>query len=643
MASTDYIYPGASWDGTISWVGRTPPTESETPLGSGFTQHAIAAFDEPPYMWVTADKEITVCADHGDDSWIDEVEFWCEGNTKTVSTCTLSARTGAIGFSVVLDASEFPIDGDATLYATVRPVNGYELLIGPLYFTANPNGAISRAARYLNYSTGDDAYDGTSPTVDGGGVGPWKTYGYALRYTPSGGVITCAAGTYYDDSDTASYNTVARQIDVVAAAGLVIGDVVFSRHLLASNSLRRLPSKVRFYLITFVWDYVYWYSVSGYHHVFDHCVIKTSYGSVQGAYGIYFPFATNEFRVTGGEKYYLIDSTTDGIEVAGPSMVRGCTVQSMRDTIHLTEGVYPVAIINTESYHTDMCLSRQSVEETLTVDSATYNGGTGRTTIVWSGAPTLKTTAYTLPYVKFITGALAGQHFHFYSQDDDTDTTIVTGDASAAVNGDTAFAVIDYHIDAFQLFAGFDHPGPMVVQRFRTHIDYTKCEYQPMFWNPGTGYYAQNIALQACIFDGHSHVGSTTSSQVYAGMTNVVIRQCTWTDKMLVFRDDSAGWDPASVVIRDSVFHEFSIYADGLPAEFFPARNWFETGTKYGTDQYGLGAVPFDVSYRVVPGSDICGKAAPSFPFDFYGAAKDATLGACNATSSGGTLVMVRR
>ena len=90
------LSPGSSWDGTTSWSGRTPPTESSSLRGSGWHQKAIGAFNRAPYLWWSADFTVVVGAEHGDDDWIEEVEFWLEGNTATVSTVTKDSDSGNI-------------------------------------------------------------------------------------------------------------------------------------------------------------------------------------------------------------------------------------------------------------------------------------------------------------------------------------------------------------------------------------------------------------------------------------------------------------------------------------------------------------------------------------------------------------------
>jgi hypothetical protein len=253
------IWPGPSWNGTTTWAGRTPPTESGTLRGSGFAQKVICAFDEPPYMWVTGDKEITVGAEHGDPAWIQEVEFWLEGRTCTATQACKSPRTGAIGFVCTLDAANFAQDGDAELYATVRPVNGYERVIGPLPFTFNGHSTIARPVKTLKQSGGD-----------------YSSLTQALQSAPDGAIVKVDAGTYLEDSNGSSNNVNTRLITIEPADGLSLGDVIFSR------TVRRMPAEyyslraVRVHFHNIQWDmskvgYFYGYPSASSAYVWEHC------------------------------------------------------------------------------------------------------------------------------------------------------------------------------------------------------------------------------------------------------------------------------------------------------------------------------------------------------------------------------------
>ncbi|HZW10812.1 MAG TPA: hypothetical protein VFF69_12995 [Phycisphaerales bacterium] len=106
------LTPGASWDGTTSWQGRAIPAAAAGLQGSGWPHKAIGTFNRAPHMWWTADFNLVVGAEHGDDDWIEEVTFWLEGSTVTVDTVTKDTETGGIGFVVTIQPPS-GTDGDA--------------------------------------------------------------------------------------------------------------------------------------------------------------------------------------------------------------------------------------------------------------------------------------------------------------------------------------------------------------------------------------------------------------------------------------------------------------------------------------------------------------------------------------------------
>lgn len=57
------------------------------------------------------------------------------------------------------------------------------------------------ATIYVNGNTGNDGWDGTSPTHTGGSVGPKKTIKSAISASQNGGTISIAAGTYKGDDN----------------------------------------------------------------------------------------------------------------------------------------------------------------------------------------------------------------------------------------------------------------------------------------------------------------------------------------------------------------------------------------------------------------------------------------------------------
>jgi predicted outer membrane repeat protein len=78
------------------------------------------------------------------------------------------------------------------------------VLILPMALSViTPNKAFANGGLpdvYVNGTTGNDGYDGSSPTLTGGSVGPKKTIGNAIGFVATNGTIHVAAGTYHEHS-----------------------------------------------------------------------------------------------------------------------------------------------------------------------------------------------------------------------------------------------------------------------------------------------------------------------------------------------------------------------------------------------------------------------------------------------------------
>ncbi len=68
------------------------------------------------------------------------------------------------------------------------------LSLGTLFLPAHRALALSPV--YVDVTNGSDSYDGSSPTDEGGGVGPVATIAHGFTLVNSGGTISVAAGTY---------------------------------------------------------------------------------------------------------------------------------------------------------------------------------------------------------------------------------------------------------------------------------------------------------------------------------------------------------------------------------------------------------------------------------------------------------------
>lgn len=510
----------AAGDGTV-------PTESAVVYGSGFTQKAIAAFDEHASVWIESNTHyITVGAAIGDRGGIAYVDFWLNGNVVRVSVQAKNTRTNSLGFCVNPKTGT-GADGDYTLYARVVPTNGYERLIS-IPITLNSNGTLSRAVRYCDYTHGSNSNSGVNKYVDtiaGGGAsanntGPFKTTQYAISQMTSangaaGGIIKCHADTYVEDTNSHTDNPNTRMIRVTTEDGGVASDVTIKWASRTTNSNGRgagvwqpRASLIEYKGVTIETSTCYqiWAKqASTTRIVYNGCTISDANGVAGpvdnstawtngGTLGAILPLSgtgygespvvQSYFKDNEGQQYSVIDCTVTNYLLTSPKLIRNTTA-----TIAADAGYFNAVQVNSAAlgsntaffnYHATISApfpSRRHVDSYLTLATAVYNSGTGRTTITWSGSPSGMANI-TAPgqgggALKFLTGANVGQAgtggedqwyggFHIYSQTASTFTTIVTGNCSTAtggaVVGDTARAFLIFHCDPFQ-FSQFTAGG----------------------------------------------------------------------------------------------------------------------------------------------------------------------------------------
>lgn len=189
------VAPGVGWNGTAGSGYSSAPTESASQIGAG-TEKAIARVDlYNNYTINGVDVEVGVMAFH--ESGINYVDWYVEADAATrVSTPTISTRTDAPVYSVMLDDSAFSGDGSATLYARVVPVDGYERLL-TLTVRRNTGGTVTAKTKYVS-STGSDSNSGNDSahpylTIEKAMAAFWLA---DTTYRCSNGTIKLAEGDY---------------------------------------------------------------------------------------------------------------------------------------------------------------------------------------------------------------------------------------------------------------------------------------------------------------------------------------------------------------------------------------------------------------------------------------------------------------
>lgn len=599
------IAPSNLWDGTVSWGGRTVPTESGIAYGSGWTQKTIGNFDTPPYQWITADTHVGVVCDHGDSSWIDYVEFWCEGTTTRVTRNGYNPDTGAIGFVVKVQPPA-GTDGDVDIYAKIVPVNGYERLVGPLRMIFNKGGSITRTVKTVKTSGGD-----------------YATIREASNAAADGWIVKVDAGTWTEDTTGVAYggSALSRGFEIRPADGLSASDVIIRRSSRAEFRSFTRPKttyrnlKFETSNITVFYD--------GDVKTFIGCTFYDANGSnFSPGYpssGALAP--TTFFRGDEGQITHLVDCTFRQPICTGWKFARNTLFDYSYDawtirneTNQLTDHV----CIGCTANQNGTFYMRLHSASSLTASSASYNAGTGRTTITWSGSPSI--TDVSAPagsdYKLFITsGALSGQSFAIYSQTDSSDQTVVTGDASS-MGVASAWSGVAAHCDTMQTFgtAGTFTYGNIIAQRYKT----TGQTYQPIFLqtSSATGTHS-GIACQLCLFVFTG--GGDDESQLQNPCTNIVLRQCTHIGTDIEFRNDSTGWAASGIVFDGCLFEDVLVATGGVLPSGITLRNChFTSGSTWSSSGSSTGDPSINADYRPTAGSAVLAGCTTKFPFDYY-------------------------
>lgn len=597
------IAPSNSWDGTVTWVGRTVPTESGSAYGSGWTKKTIGGFDTPPYQWLTADTHVGVVCDHGDSSWIDYVEFWCEGSTTRVYRNGYNPDTGAIGYFVKVQPPA-GTDGDADIYAKIVPVNGYERLVGPLRMILNKGGSIARTVKTVKTSGGD-----------------YSTVTAAVNAAVNGWIIKVDAGTWADDTEGSVGSALTRGFEIRPADGVSASQVIITRS--TRGPMRSFKRNIITYRnLTFATEKINVYYDQT-NRIFIGCRFIDANGA-NPAPGYQISDLTTWFRCDENQITYLVDCEFRQPQCAGWKFARNTNFYYSADACTIrTEGNadHDYVIINCRAQQNGNYAGRRHVPSSLTVSTVSYSAGTGRTTITLSGSPSMDNVAgggaTTDDTVFILTGALAGNTYALYSQDDTTDTVVLTGNASSLVAGDTLWTGNLYHCDTFQTFGGGSTVNyyNLIAQRYWT----TGTTYQPVFLQTSNGTSTQkDIAFQLCIFDATTY--PTALSQYQNQVENVVMRQCTHIGSNMDLRDDMSYWSASGVVFYGCIFRGFEATGSGgnLPTGCTASNCHFASGSSWNQSNASTGASGLGSDYRPTAGSAVLAGCTTKFPFDYY-------------------------
>lgn len=397
------IAAGGSWNGTVG-SGGMAPAESATIRGSGWTGKAIGNWDMYPYFRLTDNLQINVICDTGDSGFIQEVEFYCEGTSVTVTQQTIDPVSGSIGYAVNLNLLGFSRDGDAQLYAYIRPVNGYERRIGPLDFVVIGTGVstITPDERYVDSANGNDSWNGQSPTFTGGSTGPWKSILKAALTSPSGANVTVAAGTYLEDSNNGTVNSVDRTLHFQRAVGTALGDVKISRsaRVIGAGGTSGSIWRTRCTKVLFDGFYIDASKMSQIDNtltVFKNCVIEDPSGADGPKdgdgkpIGYFIPTEAGQilFRDALGQFNALIDSVCTNYISTGCRLIKNSVLNVSADALFFTNSLTSngTVIVNSVAHQDSQMFIRCCMDEFLAVATKSYDSVTQRTTITWTTTP----------------------------------------------------------------------------------------------------------------------------------------------------------------------------------------------------------------------------------------------------------------
>ena len=472
------MYPSPTWNGTAG-SGGSAPSESSLLIGSGFEGKVIAQADIPKHIWLEptdGDLRITVATEHGDDDWVASAEFIFEGTSRLVTTQTQSARTGVVGFGCTIDKAAIVlagISGETNLYVKIRPVNGYERVIGPYKIALNYAGGIIRQIVYTDWNNGNNAWDGSSPVFVSGIIGPKKTIGDSMRISSNGGIISAAAGTYLEDSNSGSSAGTAGHTRLVTVKPRNLGDAVTisrtSRNLTPSLDWRIQAKLVEYRNINFDCGKIGIFygnapGGSGGVYIFRECDFTDTNG-VSGPYNGYWngnpldEMNGELFRTVENQVNALINCTSSVPLISGSTYCEGSNLTISSDSFFIKSNQ---AIFTTNvTQVAEQLKSRLHLEQVVTITSATYDSGTGRTTALLSGSPTLSTGLDGASYFLLTTGANAGSQFRIPIQlNNTTKVMVVEGDISGEV-GSSGFCYLTVHADFLQ---AIESTAPIILE-----------------------------------------------------------------------------------------------------------------------------------------------------------------------------------
>jgi hypothetical protein len=565
----------------------SPPSTTPTTVGSGVAYQVSGVIDIPNHYWVDAGTiECCVCADHKDPGFIDRIEIYFESDTisKTIYTMGRSLRTGAVGYTFTLDSDE--TDGAHDIKIRVVPVNGQDRWIEQ---TIHFNGQGTHEGSSLYWQPGNSSATGGSGTEGS----PYNSLRVAFDNVSDGDRLICTtSGTDTSLDNLSSNATLATKPCIVElGSGLSYGDVIVtmsdrSGAGTAGGSIRARTNaivwkNIRFDMAAIQGFYGGGTGGIGGHWIFEECGWYDSNGTMGPSDYYYKPELGPTFRQTEGVRYAVLSPREWGY-VRGPT---GCSmyINTMGTTIEFTQDAYlgsaqgDLLFVHYDIEEQGVGYVRLHEESSLTVATASYDGGSGETTITLSGTPTLMETFGAQDSdIVVLTGSLATNTYALVSQVDATDTIVVDGDASGLSGGDTIRTREIPHADAFQLNESSSDYDNIIINNGFWNIDTSQAFLpQPASTYDVLAFSIQNVAIRK--------TGSGGLALFERGFENLVARSLTYIGNndgaRWVWSTGASGYDPRNSLLIDSVFNNLN---DSTVNTVEEINNHYETGDTQG-------------------------------------------------------------
>jgi hypothetical protein len=427
-ASVQTITPSGSYVNDTEGSGGAAPTASASTFGSGSDAQPSLHFSVFRGEDVTQDMTILAYAGTADDGGISYVEFSLEGGTPVQVTQMIRHPNNPRMFGYPIKVN---VNGRAFLYARARPVNGREVV--ERIAIRGCGSAIPTPVQeyWVDRTNGNDAWDGKAAAFVSGSRGPWKTVTRALN---SNGIADDYDGTVASPpfrrvltgrrvlnlvrSGAHEYDIGSNGASAFGGASVENRDKIIIRRA-TGNTGETWISKVNRGSLDFIYSWLEFQGVG--------LSVQNVYAGGIGIGGLSSSNAFSGCAFTQGSKIFHPDGAAGALSYGYP--IGGVAGDPGYNPGYFSKGNY-FAIAESDVDMPDPCgglkfrrasrgrytgfanhftngdqnghcewdvrwrqfgvgEGRQHAETELTVASASYNSGTGKTTLTLSGSPTL--------------------------------------------------------------------------------------------------------------------------------------------------------------------------------------------------------------------------------------------------------------